>query len=510
MSDPIPALTVSGLEKSYRPGIPVLRDFDFELLRGEIHALVGSNGAGKSTLAKVLTGLTPVEAGELQLSGETYAPHSKRDAARQGVVLVLQELNLLPTLTVGENLFLPNLPHDLGVLRRADLANRAREALKRVGLEQLHPDCLAGSLGVGRQQLVEIAGALAQRSCILILDEPTAALTGPEIDLLFGNLERLRSEGVSIIYISHRMDEIARIADRVTVLRDGRCISTHAPERITTRELVREMAGDEIADRGGHAEAPASRGDLALEVKNLCAGSVVRGVSFQLRCGEILGIAGLIGSGRTETLRALVGADPLDAGHIHRPDRMERGAFRSPAEAVRAGLALLPEDRKRDGLLLRQSITVNTTLPNLSRYARRGLVDSERETGATRRVCDRLQVQRASLERPVAELSGGNQQKVVVGRWLQQGASVLLFDEPTRGIDVSAKETLYQLLDELAAEGKAILVVSSDLRELLGLCHRILVMSAGRITGEFHPGSWSEEAITAAAFRGYLDEREAP
>ncbi len=517
-----PALQVTGLDKAYTPGVPVLEDFSFELARGEVHALMGSNGAGKSTFAKILAGLLPRDAGRIELHGSAYAPRSKAEASRLGIALVLQELNLVPTLSVAENLFLAGLPQRWGLVRRRELAEAARAALETVGLGDLDPATPAGRLGIGRQQLVEIAAALVEHSTILILDEPTAALTGPEIELLFARLDQLKAEGVSAIYISHRMDEIARVADRVTVMRDGRRVATHASGEVGPPQLVREMCGAEIAERTqrGHgrgrshgrstaasdAEATAGAPDEepALAVRDLRADSAVRGVSFEVRRGEILGIAGLIGSGRTETLRALFGADPAEGGEVRIAGRAGLPPrFRSPAAAVAAGLALIPEDRKHDGLLLEQSIAVNATLAAIPRHARGGVLRPALETEAARRVCDRLGVARRSLDQPVAELSGGNQQKVVVARWLLRGAEVFLFDEPTRGIDVAAKETLYELLDELAAQGRAILMVSSDLSELLSVADRILAMSAGRIAGEFTPESWSEEAITAAAFSGY-------
>lgn len=502
------AIQVRGLKKSYTPGVPVLRDFDFELRRGEVHALVGSNGAGKSTLAKVLTGLTPANEGEMFLQGRPYGPRTKQEATEAGVVMVLQELNVIPTLTVAENLFLDRLPHRLGVVSRATLRERAGAALRRVGLEGIDPDAPAGTLGVGQRQLVEIAAALAQRSSVLILDEPTAALTGPETDRFFDNIRRLRADGVALIYISHRMDEIERIADAVTVMRDGRRTATHRVGQVETRQLVREMAGSELADRPPRGSSGGNAA-IGLSVRDLWSGKAVRGVSFEARRGEILGLAGLIGSGRTETLRALFGAEPIDAGEVRLGP--EGAPFRpeSPVAAVRRGLALLPEDRQQDGLLLRQPVILNATLATLERHACRGVRQRHREEEAATAVCDRLAVKRDSLEQSVGELSGGNQQKIVIARWLLRGSEVFLFDEPTRGIDVAAKETIYRLLDELAGQGKTLVVVSSDLAELMRISHRIVVLSNGRVTGEFGPENWTPERITEAAFAGYAGETEA-
>jgi ribose transport system ATP-binding protein len=352
-----------------------------------------------------------------------------------------------------------------------------------------------------------VAGALADSCRLLILDEPTAALTDPETDRLFDNIRRLQADGVGIIYISHRMDEIRRIANRVTVLRDGRRVATHDAAEVTPASMVREMVGHDLPERKAAADRAA--GEPALRVDRLRAGERVRDVSFQVQRGEILGLAGLIGSGRTETLRAIFGADRKDAGEVFLGSAKQPAVIREPADAVRAGIGMVPEDRKQDGLLLAQSIRVNTTLATLHRHTRRcGWLDAKAEKETTGSVCQRLDVRCASLEQEVSELSGGNQQKVVIGRWLARNSSVMLFDEPTRGIDVAAKDMVYQLLRDLAADGKAVVFVSSELTELMAVCDRILVMSAGRIAAEFLPGEWTQEKITQAAFSGYLDRQK--
>jgi ribose transport system ATP-binding protein len=494
-------LSVSGLNKSYN--VPVLTDFDFDLRKGEVHALIGSNGAGKSTFAKILTGLTPRNSGTIHFQNRAYQPQTKQEASAAGINMVLQELNIIPTLSVAENLFLHALPHYRGILDRKGMRKSASGALKRLGLDDLDPDQRAGSLGVGQQQLVEIAGALAQNSSVLILDEPTAALTDPEINRLFENINQLRQEDVAMIYISHRMDEIFRIADRVTVLRDGRRISTHDTGSTQMDELVREMAGNELAERRPHLEV--KHQGPALRVKGLKALPTVKAVSFEVQKGEILGIAGLIGAGRTETLRAIFGADPKQSGEIYLAGQKEPLDIRSPQDALQAGIGLIPEDRKNDGLLLTKSVTVNTTLSTLTTHTRAGLIQHGSELKATDKASQQLDLKRDSLEQSVSELSGGNQQKVVMGRWLLCDCEVLLFDEPTRGIDVASKETIYNALDKLASEGKALVVVSSDLMELMTISHRILVMSAGRITGSFSPDTWTQEAITTASFSAYLN-----
>ena len=505
MPSPTPLLKVSGLQKSY--SVPVLSDFSFELNSGEVHALVGSNGAGKSTFARILSGLTHSDAGSIEFLERPYTPRTKRDAEHAGIVMVLQELNVIGTLTVAENIFLGHLPRRAGFVRFGQLRKMAKEALARVGLDELDPKTPARLLGVGQQQLIEIAGALAQNCRLLILDEPTAALTDPEIDRLFANIRRLQTDGVGVIYISHRMDEIRRIANRVTVLRDGRRVATHGVEEITPAGLVREMVGHDLPERKAVGERAA--GPVAMRVSHLTAGDRVRNVSFQVHEGEILGLAGLIGSGRTETLRAIFGADRKDVGEIYVSGADRPISIRQPSDAVRAGIGMVPEDRKIDGLLLAQSIRVNTTLATLAHHVQAGgWLDFRAETRTTVTLRDRLGLRCASAEQPVSELSGGNQQKVVIARWLARNCKVLLFDEPTRGIDVAAKDTIYQLLRDLAGEGKAVVMVSSELTELMALCDRILVMSAGSVVAEFLPGQWSQEKITHAAFSGYLDRME--
>lgn len=496
-------LQVTGLQKSYN--VPVLVDFNFTLRRGEVHALVGSNGAGKSTFARILSGLTGRDGGDVQLEGRAHNPKSKREAEHAGVIMVLQELNVIGTLSIAENIFLNRLPRRGGFVRFTDLHEAARHALERVGLGSVDPATPAGLLGVGQQQLVEIAGALAQNCKLLILDEPTAALTDPEIEQLFGNIRRLQGEGVGIIYVSHRMDEIRRIADRITVMRDGWSVATHHASDVMPAQLVREMVGHDLPERKSAGERPV--GEVALRVRHLRAGERVRDVSFEVRGGEILGLAGLIGAGRTETLRAIFGADAKDGGEISLG--AQTMVLRNPADAVRAGIGLVPEDRKHDGLLLSQSIRVNTTLSTVTRHASRGgWLDPDAEAKTTDSFCGRLRVSCASHEQTVGELSGGNQQKVVIARWLARDCRILLFDEPTRGIDVAAKDAIYGLLRDLAGEGKAVVVVSSELVELMTLCDRLLVMSQGRITAEFTPDNWTQEKITQAAFSGYLDRKE--
>jgi len=493
-------LEISGLHKSYN--VPVLTDFDIEILAGEVHALMGSNGAGKSTLAKILCGLTPKDAGEIRFIDTLHEPSSKQDASASGVVMVMQELNIIPTLSIAENLFFHKLPTArFGTIDRARLHADAQKALARVKLDHLDPRLPAGDLGVGQQQLLEIAAALTQDCKLLILDEPTAALTDPEIETLFGQIRRLTAQDVAILYVSHRMEEIRRISDRVTVMRDGRRINTYNTSDVEQKTLVRNMAGKEIWNTS-HSPTDLSDAPVVLETRNLYAPPLVQDLSFELHQGEILGIAGLVGSGRTECLQALFGAEPAVSGEIlvhGSPARISH-----PSEAVERGIGMIPEDRKSEGLLLTQSIRTNTTLACHDTYSTRGYIDQNREIEATQSACREFAVKHNHCEQAVQELSGGNQQKIVLSRWILRDSKILLLDEPTRGVDVAAKETIYTTLRQLVAKGKSILIVSSELLELMTLCDRILAYSGGRVVQAFTPDNWSQEAITEAAFQAYL------
>lgn len=500
-TNPAALLSAADVCKSY--ATPVLTHVDFVLRHGEVHALVGENGAGKSTLARIIAGLTTPEAGELRLRGESFAPRSKADAERRGVRLVMQELNLIANLTVAENIFFDQMPHRFGWIDYEALHRAARQILAQVGLDSLDPGRLVKTLGVGHQQLIEIAAGLSRRCDVLILDEPTAALTDPEIEKLFAEIRGLKARGVGIIYISHRLEEIQRLADRVTILRDGQVMATRRTDEIALDEMVRLMVGRELGETSMRCRRPP--GATALRVEGLRVGPAVRDVSFSARRGEILGFAGLMGSGRTETMRAIFGADRADAGGIFLHGSSTPAQIHSPRDAVRQGLALLTEDRKAEGLLLPLAVRMNITLTRLRQLSGwGGWIRSTAEAKEARDWVTKLSIRCSSPEQRVAELSGGNQQKVVLAKWLARNCDILIFDEPTRGIDVGAKFEIYQLLVELAEAGKAILVVSSDLKELLGLCDRIAVMSAGRIAAVYERGAWSQDQIMAAALSGHL------
>ncbi len=498
-SDALPLLSIRGVGKTYAQ--PVLAEIDLQLFGGEVLALTGENGAGKSTLSKIVGGLERPGAGSLELLGRPYAPGSRREAEALGVRMVMQELNLLPTLSVAENLFLHDLPRRAGWIDRRRLRAAAREAMAQVGLEAIDPDTLVGDIGIGHQQMVEIARNLIGDCRLLILDEPTAMLTAREVDMLFEQVERLRERGVAIVYISHRLEELARISQRIAVLRDGRLVCVEPIERYDADQLVTLMVGRELGER--FDLGPRQTGAPLLRVERLSRRGKVHEVSFEVRAGEIFGISGLIGSGRTELLRLIYGADRADGGQVLLGDPPQRLSLRSPADSVRQGVALITEDRKGEGLLLDQSISANLALGNLPALARHGVIDRRREEALARRQVEALRVRCADTAQAVGELSGGNQQKVVIGRWLERDCQVLLFDEPTRGIDVGAKFDIYALLAELTRRGKALVVVSSDLRELMLICDRIGVLSAGRMVDTFERDAWTQDALLAAAFAGY-------
>jgi ribose transport system ATP-binding protein len=500
-------LFVTGIGKTYAE--PVLSDIALTLRAGEALALTGENGAGKSTLSKIIGGLVAPSAGSMRLAGAPYAPASRTEAEALGVRMVMQELNLLPTLSVAENLFLNHLPKrggiPLGWIDRRRLRDDARGAMAQVGLDAIDPDTLVGELGIGHQQMVEIARNLIGDCRVLILDEPTAMLTAREVELLFEQIDRLKARGVALVYISHRLEELARVAERVAVLRDGKLVRVDAMANLTSDQIVTLMVGRELGERIDLGERRI--GAPLLKVDGLGRADVVRDVSFDVRAGEIFGISGLIGAGRTELMRLIYGADAKDRGTVSLaagpgtpPVPVQIG---SPADAVRHGIALITEDRKGEGLLLPQPVAANISLGNIGRVARHGVVDARRENALANRQIDALRIRTSGPAQPVSELSGGNQQKVVIGRWLARDCKALLFDEPTRGIDVGAKFDIYGLMGALARDGRALVVVSSDLRELMLICDRIGVMSAGRMTGIFERDGWSQDALLAAAFAGY-------
>jgi ABC-type sugar transport system ATPase subunit len=490
---PPPLLSLRGLTKRFG-GAVALDGVDFDLRAGEIHALLGENGAGKSTLIKVLGGLVRPDAGTIELEGRPIEVRDAAGAERLGIRLIHQELSLAPNLSVAENLLLGREPTRLGfLLDRRRLTAQARAAVEELGLSEIGPvHARVGGLSVARQQLVEIARALAVRARILILDEPTASLSQVEAETLFARLRRLRAQGVGIIYISHRLEEIRRLADRITVLRDGRNVGTAVAADVDPDALVRRMVGREVE---GQVRRPAwEPGAVVLSVQDLRS-EHVHGVSFELRSGEILGLAGLVGAGRTELARALCGLDPIRSGRVAVAGRPV--ALKGPAHARAAGIALVPEDRKRQGLVMTNSVAYNLALPWTRDWIQGVRVDHRRRAAIVDRALGSFAIRAADPERGVDTLSGGNQQKVVVARWMEHPPKVLVLDEPTRGVDVGARAEMFAILHRLVAQGIAILLISSDLPEVIGLSHRLLLYRDGRVLRELRSSETIAEDVMA-------------
>lgn len=500
-------LTIDHVGKSYATA--VLHDVSLQLRAGEVLALTGENGAGKSTLAKIICGLEQASVGAMSLGARAYAPQSRSAAEHSGVRMVMQELSLIPTLTVAENLLLSRLP-TLGRWRaswidREQLNALAQQQLDKIGLRHIAPDALVSELGIGQQQMVEIARNLQDNIRVLVLDEPTAMLTPRETEHLFEQMTRLQAQGVAIIYVSHRLEEIKKIANTLAVLRDGHLVQVCPLSSVTEADIVQLMVGRAVEQDMNSARR--RRGPKLLQARGLRHKPTVNDVSLDLYAGEVFGLAGLVGSGRTEVLRLLFGADRADAGDITlyaRDDpqpthRVHRG-WESPRQAIAAGMGLITEDRKSQGLLLTQPIRINTTLCDVHAVARRGWLRGGLERSRVAALIERLSVRCRSTEQSVVTLSGGNQQKVVVARWLHKDCQVLLLDEPTRGVDVGARADIYAEMEHMAKAGRALLMVSSDLRELMQMSDRIGVMSHGRLVRVYERGEWSEAALLADAF----------
>jgi len=502
-------LELQGITRRF-PGVLALDSVDLTLEAGEIHALAGENGAGKSSLIKILCGADQPDAGHMRLGGTPFAPQTPHDAMRAGIRVVHQELHMLDELSVAENLLFEALPRNrLGLVDKAAMARRARELLALVGLDDLAPATRVATLGMAQRQLIEIAKALSSRSRLLILDEPTATLTPRETDRLLALMRELRGQGVTLLFVSHHLQELFEVCDRVTVLRNGRRVDTRPMPTTTTDELVRLMVG-----RSLEAETPYDSAEAARRIDRKRAPALrveglrnqrqpsAPGLDFELRYGEIVGLAGLVGSGRTEAVRAIFGADRAAGGRILRDG--EPVAIASPRDALAHGICLVTENRKDEGLVLPMPIRANVSLARLSAVSRGGLMQRAREISAAESARQRLQIRLASVQQPVRELSGGNQQKVVLAKWLLREPQVLLLDEPTRGVDVGAKAEIHNLLKRMAADGMAVLVVSSDLRELMNLCDRLLVLSKGVLAGEVARERYDEEAILGLAYSEYL------
>lgn len=494
-----PWLELRGIVKRF-PGVLALNGVSLDVRAGEVHVLLGENGAGKSTLTKTIAGVYAPDEGEIRIQGERVRLRSPQHAQALGIATIYQEFNLAPDMTVAENVFLGREPlrvPALGLVDRAALRRRTIEVLSTLD-PSIDPDAVVRTLGVAQQQMVEIAKALSIDAKLIMMDEPTAALTSREIERLFDIIRGLKARGVAIVYISHRLDEVKAMGDRATVLRDGTFVATVSVAETSIDGMIALMVGRDLKDK--FPKVSVAPGEELLRVEGLSRRGVLHGISFSVRRGEILGIAGLVGSKRTETARAIFGADPLDSGRI-----LLRGvpvSIGTPADAIAHGIALVPEDRKRHGILACLSVRENITLSALGQFARAGLLDIGRESHRAQSFVASLKVATPNLDRWVLYLSGGNQQKVVIAKWLNTNAEVFLFDEPTRGIDVGGKVEVYRLMNELVARGAAIVMISSELPEVLGMSDRILVMRDGRVAGAFDRAEATEENILDCALRG--------
>jgi ribose transport system ATP-binding protein len=486
-------VTLEGIEKSF-PGVHALSQCKFDLRTGEVHALVGENGAGKSTLMKVLAGVYAKDAGHIFLKGREVEIPNPRAAQQLGISMIHQELNLMPHLTVAQNIFIGREPRTAlrFVLDDKQINEDTQRLLDMLRLK-VDPRTKVADLTVARQQMVEIAKALSLNAEVLIMDEPTAALTETEIDELFRVIRELREKGVGIVYISHRLEELYQISDRVTVMRDGRYIDTVQTHEATIDQIISMMVGRTIFESAPEVPENASP-EVVLEVKNLNQGRTLRNVCLQLHKGEILGVAGLMGAGRTEVARAIIGADRVDSIDVY--VRGQKVHIKSPGDAKRNGICYLSEDRKRYGLALKLDVETNVALASFGKFLDLfGVVNRPKTRATAERYVKTLGIKTPNIQQRVKNLSGGNQQKVVIAKWLTADTEILIFDEPTRGIDVGAKSEIYHLLNELAKQGKSIIMISSELPEILRMSHRIVVMCEGRITGELTAAEATQEKI---------------
>lgn len=496
MSDVL--VLMEGIDKTF-PGVHALKQCRFELCSGEVHALLGENGAGKSTLMKILSGVYSKDAGRIVYKGKEVEIPNTKAAQDLGISIIFQEFNLIPHLTVAQNIYIGREPRRgvRFILNEKEINEKTQKLLDMMNLD-IDPRAKVSELSVAKQQMVEIAKALSLNSEVLIMDEPTAALTDSEIDELFRIIRDLRKKGVGIIYISHRLEEIGIISDRITVMRDGEYIDTVPAKDVTTDQIIKMMVGREIYVTSEATDESANN-EVVLEVKNLNRGKAIRDVSFKLRKGEILGFAGLMGAGRTEVARAIFGADPIDSGEVF--VNGTKVNIKQPIDAVKNGIGYLSEDRKQFGLMLDLNVELNTVIASLKNYSKLGWIDENKTRKDANKWVEALKIKTPGLEQRVKNLSGGNQQKVVIGKWLTRDCNILIFDEPTRGIDVGAKSEIYKLMNKLAAEGKAIIMISSELPEILRMSHRVIVMCEGRITGELSYKEATQERIMEYATR---------
>lgn len=481
-------LELKNITKTY-PGVVALNDVSIGFKPGEIHALLGENGAGKSTLIKAISGAIVPDSGQIIVDGKQYAQLTPHISRSLGIGAIYQEFNLVPYLSAAENIFLGNPIRNGIQINMKEMVNRSKELFKSLNID-LNPLTPVKELTVAYQQIVEIAKAVSQNVKVLIMDEPSAPLTNNEVVAMFELVKRLKERGVTIIYISHRLEELFEISDRVTVMRDGQYIDTKNTRETSRKELISLMVGRELTE--SYPSKNIEPGEIALEVRNL-SGNGVRNISFAVKKGEILGFSGLVGSGRTELVRAIFGADPIESGEIFLEGK--KVTIKSPSDAIQLGIGLIPEDRKQQGVILGMSVKENISFAHIRRITSLTIINRKKENDLVSKFKDSLSIKTPTLSQKVKNLSGGNQQKVVLAKWLATNSKVLIFDEPTRGIDVGAKQEIYKLMCRLAEEGKAIIMISSEMPELLGMADRITVICEGRIVGELGKGEATQDGI---------------
>lgn len=491
-------VNMTGMTKSFGNN-SVLRGVDFDIRPGEVHALMGENGAGKSTLMNILTGLHKADDGKILINNEEQLFANPKEAEEYGLSFIHQEMNTWSDMTVLENLFIgKEIKNSLGWIKTKEMKTLANKTFTELGI-QLDLNRDVGTLSVGQQQMIEIAKSLMTNAEVIIMDEPTAALTEREIDVLFKIINQLTARNVSIVYISHRMEEIFKISDRITVMRDGISVDTKNTNETHNDEIVRMMVGRDLEDY--YPKKNAKIGEVVFEVKQLKQEKVFKDISFQVKSGEIVGFSGLMGAGRTEVMRSIFGIDALDEGELYLDG--EKIQIKTPSDAIRQGIGFLTEDRKEEGLILDYSIRDNISLPSIDGFKKNMLIDTKAEEDFAEMLVKRLNIKSMSHEDPTSSLSGGNQQKVVLAKWVGIGSKVLILDEPTRGVDVGAKREIYQLMNELAERGVAIIMVSSDLPEILGVSDRVIVVHEGKLAGELPKEEATEEKIMTLATGGY-------
>ncbi|HHT24197.1 MAG TPA: sugar ABC transporter ATP-binding protein [Clostridiaceae bacterium] len=490
------AVLLKNISKSYS-GVKALKNVTFSLNRGEIKGLVGENGAGKSTLIKVLSGAIQMDEGEIQINGETLTHMTPKVSIDRGISVIYQEFVLAPHLSVAENIFLDRLSdgHKLGLTNNERIVSETKSLLEKIGFSDIDPLQLVGELTVAYQQIVEICKALSRNTKILVLDEPTAVLTFKEVRNLMKILRQLKNQGIAIIYISHRLNEIFEICDTVHVMKDGESVSEYSIEDVTEDKIVKDMVGRDLTTLFPDRET--TIGEIILEVERLNAGRQVKNISFNVRKGEVVGFFGLVGSGRTETMKVIFGDDPKESGKLF--FKNEEKNFRSSYDVVRDKIGMVPEDRKNEGILLNLSILLNTTITNLRQISKLGIINKKEEKEMALHSLTKLQTKYSDLEDSVSSLSGGNQQKVSLAKWLSSDCECLILDEPTRGVDVGAKVEIYNNINELASEGYAILMISSEMQEIINMCDRVYIMREGEIAGELTKENLKEERIMSIA-----------